>query len=61
MEEEVETTPVFSPGEKFHGQRSLGAVTTHGVAESNLTQPLTLSLGKICSPNPAQTSLPESV
>ena len=34
LEEEVETTPVFLPGEKFHGQRNLGAVTAHGVAES---------------------------
>ena len=34
LEEEVETTPVFSPGERFHGQRSLGAVTAHGMTES---------------------------
>ena len=32
LEEEIATTPVFSPG-KFHGQR-IRAVTVHGVTKS---------------------------
>ena len=35
--------PVFLPGQ-FHGQRSLEDCTVHGIAESDMTKRLTLSL-----------------
>ena len=43
LEEEMASTPIFSPG-AFHGQRSLAA-TVHGVAESDTTERLTHLFG----------------
>ena len=43
LEREQQPTAVFSPGE-FHEQRSLAGYTVHGVAESGMTEQLSLTL-----------------
>ena len=41
LEEEMQFTPVFLPGE-FHGQRNLAGYSSWGYKESDMTEQLTL-------------------
>ena len=44
LEEEMQFTPVFLPGE-FHGQRNLAGYSSWGCKELDMTEQLTLSGG----------------